>query len=477
MATRRAEPRNAGGAPAAASAPAQAPAPATAAASPAKQAAPANPPRPANDARPANDVRPAQPAPAQAHSHHDHAHGHDHAHHSHAPSAPAAPVSRSQPKIAPAGDFADDHADDLADATSAGRARRLASRAAALGLALAREGKGSRLATILGGTLVVLLASAVITTQASITGDGELLPAQRGWVRHPSGGVIERVVVREGDRVTAGQALVQLSSVETDRERARVAETVREAKAALAQSLRGPRPEEIKVAEARLRRARTQLGFLGRQAKRARRLVREGVLSRDTGESSLREASLAANEAQIASKELDQLRAGASREEIEGRRAALARLESELKYLDAQHSRLRLVAPISGVVATPRLEELTLRAVPAGTEILQIVDDSSYLVEVAVREKALEHIRKGDSLSLRLRSNPGEALAGSVIEVLPRLMETPQGRMVVVRCKLAARPNQAIVGMTGVAVIRGERHSYLRTLITRVSRWVRTDVL
>ena len=41
------------------------------------------------------------------------------------------------------------------------------------------------------------------------------------------------------------------------------------------------------------------------------------------------------------------------------------------------------------MVVTPRLDERAALAVPAGTEILQVVDDSSYAVEISIPEKSM----------------------------------------------------------------------------------------
>jgi HlyD family secretion protein len=344
---------------------------------------------------------------------------------------------------------------------------------------LARAGLSLRRPATVVPLLLLVAAglSAVIETRSSLQGDCELVTTRRSWVRSEGGGVIHQVLVREGDRVKKGQVVVQMSTLEIDREVRRIEQTLREARAALSQLKRGPRPEEIKVVEARLRRARTRLGFASRNAARAQKLVADGVYSREAGDSSSREAALAGTEADIAARELAQLRAGASPEELEARTATVSRLEGELSYLEKQRARQQLASPSDGVVVTPRLDELGARAVPAGTEILQVVDDSAYAVEISIPEKSMVAVKAGDPVTVRLRSRPQDAITARVREVLPRVSETQAGRFILIRADLPDRPTEVIVGMTGAAVIRGERRSVLGHLTQRLGRWLRLDVL
>ncbi len=80
------------------------------------------------------------------------------------------------------------------------------------------------------------------------------------------------------------------------------------------------------------------------------------------------------------------------------------RLAEQSRTLADESSRLTIVSPISGVVATPRLHDLQGAYLDEGAPIAEMVDDSHLLARVYIPEFVMHDMRLG--ISMRLRVNP-----------------------------------------------------------------------
>ncbi|MGD0508498.1 MAG: HlyD family efflux transporter periplasmic adaptor subunit [Terriglobales bacterium] len=78
-------------------------------------------------------------------------------------------------------------------------------------------------------------------------------------------------------------------------------------------------------------------------------------------------------------------------------------LAEQSRTLADENSRLAIVSPISGMVATPRLHDLQGAILDEGAPIAELVDDSHLLARVYIPEFVMHHMRPG--LSMRLRVN------------------------------------------------------------------------
>ncbi len=100
-----------------------------------------------------------------------------------------------------------------------------------------------------------------------VVAEGVVVPVEWAAVSSQAGGRVAEVLVREGEQVTAGQAMVR---VESSRQAAAVAQAaagLARAQARLAELKAGPRAEEIAVAESAVSVAQAQLGRAQQGAK------------------------------------------------------------------------------------------------------------------------------------------------------------------------------------------------------------------
>src|SRR6266545_952210 len=185
-------------------------------------------------------------------------------------------------------------------------------------------------------------------------------------------GTVIAVLVRPGDRVDSGQALVRLD----------------------------PRPFDLAVRE-----AESQLGeALGR--------YRDVLLGEDTTDA-----------APVA---VERRRAARLRTGVDG---AEARLEGA--KLDRERATLR--APFAGTA--DQVQAVVGQRLAAGEPIATIVDLSSLTVEAAVLEHDLPLVRRGATATVSLAAGGGTLYAGRVLAVLPLVDTTTRAGRAVVRVR------------------------------------------
>jgi len=299
-----------------------------------------------------------------------------------------------------------------------------------------------------------------------------------------AGGRVKEVLVREGDRVKAGQSLLllepgdleaqrlqaqgQLDQAEANLEkleRGARPEEIEEAKAramtasaALEQTKTGARREQISAAEARLRALEVALEKAKLDDGRMNKMFAEGAASRaekDNADIALRSAQ--ANR-DAARDQLDELANGSRREELA--QAAARALEARAsEQLVKAGSRVEDIKAARGQVAAAQgrldqiqtlLDELTVRAprdarvealdlrpgdilAPNATAATLLEEDQLY-VRIYVPETQLGHIRVGQEVPITVDSFPGKRFAGvvehinSVGEYSPRNLQTADER-------------------------------------------------
>lgn len=338
---------------------------------------------------------------------------------------------------------------------------------------------------------VVLIAGAVALwwalrrpAQSELRASGTI-EARNVLVGSRVAGRVKRVVVREGDRVAAGQLLVELENtdlgpeLEQSRARLRHAREVlammrrgyrvedvtaargsaTEAQAQLAEAVHGYRPEEIQQARADRDRAAADAKIAEASLARLEPLIQKDEISRqqyddavarrDSAEASLRRAEsvyqqmrngsrpedIAAARARsaAAAANLKRMEAGYRPEEIAQAEADVKQAEGEVAESEARLKEMQVTAPAAAVV-----EVLDLRPgdlVAANAPLVTLLETGQLYIRVYVPETRLSQVRLGESAKLSIDSAPGEAFPVTVeqinqqAEFLPRNVQTLDERV------------------------------------------------
>ncbi len=297
------------------------------------------------------------------------------------------------------------------------------------------------------------------------------------------GGRVAKVTVEEGQRVDAGQVLVELEPFDlvqrADEAKATLAareaqyqqmkaglreEEVGQAKsrydqlkATLDQLIAGPRQEELEAAQAELQVARAQLRLATTNAERMRRLVETNAAAREdldravegfdvatgtvaleqarlkllekgTREEEIRAAQARAEEARLAAQLAGK---GFRQEEIDQAEAARDEARAALDAINQQLAELVIRSPVAGVIEAMELHKGDLTS-PSGP-VLSIMDVSHLWVRAYVPENRL-NIQVGQGVAVAVDSFPEKRFGAKITfisrqaEFTPSNIQTPEER-------------------------------------------------
>lgn len=299
-----------------------------------------------------------------------------------------------------------------------------------------------------------------------------------------AGGRVKDVLVKEGDRVKAGDRLIVLEPgdleaqalmAQAQLEQAQAAlkklkagarpEEIAQAKAradtaeaALSEALHGARWESIKAAKARLEAATVTVEKAKLDADRAKVLFDGGAISRaelDAADANLRAATAQKEVAQQSLNELqngvrkEQLTQAASRadeakasaklveagariEDIESAEATVKAAQGRVDQIKTTLAELTIVAPRDA-----RVETLDLRPgdlVPPNATAAVLLEDDQLYVRIYVPETQVGQIHPGDEVPVYVDSFPNKAFTGHVEHIdmqgqySPRNLQTSDER-------------------------------------------------
>lgn len=227
-------------------------------------------------------------------------------------------------------------------------------------------------------------------------------------VRLLSRGRIEKVYVRAGDRVRAGQPLVAYDNIEL-----------------------GELIGEYASAKATLEKANAEAEVSKRSVERAQKLIELGAVTKAEYEKREAEyksalASINMQKAQVAMVEQKMRRFGMTDADIDKLGAG-----ADNRHRDAPPTILR--APFNGFVMKSEVAEG--EAVDVERELFTIVDISTVWVQGDVYEKDIAAIRQGQRVNVVVNAYPGETFTGRVTYLSDVL--DPQTRTAKVRCEVA----------------------------------------
>ena len=235
-------------------------------------------------------------------------------------------------------------------------------------------------------------------------------------------GHVTRVLVSEGDRVRAGQTLVEIDTRDA-------AVQVRRAEAGESEAR-----ESLVVLDKEIAAAE-----FGRAAADANRKLAASTLDRyrslhDRRSVSDQEFDEVQAKLTAATAELD--RATAMLESAKARRnQILARIDQatvEKSSADLFMDYSRVVSPVTGIVTAKTIETGMIAA--PGAPLLTVEDDTAYRLEAQVPESILGAIRKGDTVRIVLEAANKAEIQGRISEIVPSA--DPSSRTTIVKVDL-----------------------------------------
>jgi HlyD family secretion protein len=300
--------------------------------------------------------------------------------------------------------------------------------------------------------VVVLVVIAVTLWFGVLRNDGPEVVIASGTVEATEAdlgfqapGRIERIDVREGDRVVAGRELAWLDRIELQARRQAAEAQADAARAVLAELERGFRAEEIAQGRAALRAAEQRVSDATRDLERAQRLFDGGAVSQQMLDRAETAHELALADLESVREALQILETGPREERIAAQRAALAQAEATVAQIDATLDFAVVRAPFDGLI-TVRHRELG-ETVAAGTPVLTLMNPDDRWVRIYVRADEVGRINIGHPATITGDAYPDRTYEGRVVfiaseaEFTPRNVQTTEERV-----KLVYRVKVQIVG-------------------------------
>jgi HlyD family secretion protein len=282
----------------------------------------------------------------------------------------------------------------------------------------------------------------------TVVATGVLEPSARVVVQSEIPGIVAAVHIDDGERVTQGQALVEL-----DRER--LEDRVAELAAAL----------EMRRARAGfdlVGRARAELDEARRDLERGRSLFERGVVSKQRIEDlthAVRMLEIAVSDA---------------RAELAARHAAVREAENAHRRVERDLAKTVIRSPIDGVVVRREVEVGTAVAdlQNGGTVVATLADDRRIHLLAEVDENDVAVVKLGQAARVHIDAFPGEVFEGTVRKVSSS--GTSEGGVSSFEIEIELSPDHRVrVGMSADARVEVRRHQ--RVLLVPNTALVRTE--
>ncbi len=264
-------------------------------------------------------------------------------------------------------------------------------------------------------------------------------------------GVLDKLLVKEGQEVRAGQPLARLRQDEQQAALETARANLLAARADHDKHMAGARPAEIEKAQAALLRAETLLEQCSREVERREVMIKTKSIGIEELERALRDARVARYELDEARHQYSLVKELYRKEDIEIARRKLEAAEGEERRALAALDKTVLRSPVNGRVLRIFSDPGEAYSIFAPSAVLSVGDTSAMKVRVEVDERDIARVARGQKayvsadafgdkrfsghvssmeLSMtpkRTRSgDPSEPVDRSVLEVLVTL-DAPEG--------------------------------------------------
>jgi membrane fusion protein YbhG len=224
------------------------------------------------------------------------------------------------------------------------------------------------------------------------------------------GGRVSRVFVDEGSQVVPGQVLVTLETETLDRQIAEQQSAIEAARAGYQKALAGPRQDEIDKAAA-------IAGNAERERRRQEALYRDGIVARQVYDD-------AATKAKTANEDLDLLKKGTRKEDIEAARAQLEQQQRQLAVLQKQHAETEVKSTVSGVIQSFGLRPGDL--VAPNQSVGEILEADQLWVRIYVPETMLGLVHVNQAVRVSVDTYPNQWFNGHIASINSQGEYTPR---------------------------------------------------
>jgi multidrug efflux pump subunit AcrA (membrane-fusion protein) len=241
---------------------------------------------------------------------------------------------------------------------------------------------------------------------------GDIVPDAQVTIYSKVQGWVEKINVREGDRVKTGQVLVTLDAREAE---AAVAQSKASLEAAAAR-LKQVKATSEEAVQSQIQQSKATLELAESDLKRAQELLDKNFISRQQLDEARTKYNVAKAGYELV---LNSLRQKTWENDIALAEAQVRQAKANLDMTQAQLANLIILSPMNGGVTKRHVDPGTM--LKDTTPILTIMDLSEVKMVVNVIEKEFVRLQKGQAVKITVTAFPNRTFQGRIAIITPAL--------------------------------------------------------
>jgi RND family efflux transporter MFP subunit len=302
---------------------------------------------------------------------------------------------------------------------------------------------------------------------------GQVEASKTATVRAQTAGIVERVLVEVGDRVSSGMIVVILEDTEQRLELAEAQAELAAERSELARLEVGTRQEIIAQRQAELRSAQAREQEAEDNLRRNAELVAEGAISTRTLVEARAAADAARAERLQAEAVLAEATAGPTREEIEAQRANVGRAVAAVNQARLTLERTQIKSLADGTVESRGVSTGDL--VESGDSVLTLVNGGALDAYLELPEELSGSVTPGLPIELVARALPNWRGRATISGVVPAANAASRRQMVRVRLQNPPEGLLPKMAIQGELEVQSDTPSVIvprDAMIRRDDRWL-----
>ena len=230
-------------------------------------------------------------------------------------------------------------------------------------------------------------------------------------------GIVEDVAVHQGDLVSKGDLLVRMYCKDIKAQLAARTAEYTAAKALYRKLVNGPRPEEIRIAEADLELAKARLAEARVRRTRSTTLLNRDAGNRATADVDERDVGVAEAQLESARLRLQLLKEGTREEDLAVAEAKMIAADRTVNATMAELAKYEVRSPINGIVLRKEVSEGELVSVFYPKPLFMLSEIGKYRVRAEVDEHDIAKIKLGQSAVIVVNALGQKQLPGHVAKI------------------------------------------------------------
>jgi HlyD family secretion protein len=285
----------------------------------------------------------------------------------------------------------------------------------------------------------------------SVVATGKVTPIVKTDIKSKASGIVKKWYADAGDRVKAGQVLVELDKDE-------ITAQVRQARAMLEAAEASAKASRADYARAKVDAEGPDVPLLKRAYDRAVSMAKDGVMAQSQVEDAQKNYELALNKQQVAKANLLVLNAKIAQAD-----AQVAQAQASLKQLEEQLSYTTITAPMDGIILSRNVEigdavSSILVLGSSATLVMTEGDTSQVYVLGKVDESDIGKVYLGQPARIKVESFKDKTFTGRVTKISPMGAEKDNVTTFEVRVSINNPGGELKAEMTANAEIILEEH-------------------